>query len=205
MHRAEPKAGKAGTNRSGVDCPAGSVIWWEGGMTQSLRGRPNPDRRPVTVLLQRDSAVAGQFEAGDQGAGDGGAAAQRSFRRVAIDLRQKNRQQVAIRELSQQPGHLADRVARGPQRRRARAEGDRLILRHAQNKQTGTQQVRQVAAMGRGIGVQLRLAAAEYVVAQLRPLRQPGGSGLDFGPTDLLPAQRLGFRRGGPGVGRRGW
>jgi hypothetical protein len=37
----------------------------------------------------------------------------------------------------------------------------------------------------------------------VRPLRQPGGGGFDFGPADQLPAQRLGFHRGGAGVDLR--
>jgi hypothetical protein len=59
---------------------------------------------PITVLLQCHTPVAGQLQAGDQVTGDGGAAAQRSFWRAAIDLRQKGRQQAPIRQLSQQPG-----------------------------------------------------------------------------------------------------
>jgi hypothetical protein len=138
-------------------------------------------------------------------AGDGGAAAQRSFRRVAIGLRQKGRQQTAIRQLSQQPGNLEDCVAGGPQRRWPRAEGCRLRLRHAQHRQTGAQQVRQVAAMGRGVGVRLRLPAAEHVLAQLRPLRQPAGSGFYSARPINWWRSGLGFRRGGTGVGLHGW
>jgi hypothetical protein len=164
----------------------------------------NPNRHPITILLQRYSAIAGQFQAGDQGAGDGGPAAQRPFRCVALDLRQKGCQQAAIRQLSQQPGDLPDCVAGRPQRRLPQAEGCRLRLRHAQDRQTGAQQVGQVAAMGRGIGIRRRLPAAEYVLAQLRPLRQSDGNGLGFSPADQLTAQRLGFRRGGTGLGRRG-
>jgi hypothetical protein len=47
----------------------------------------NANWHPITVLLQCHTPVTGQFQAGDQVTGDGGAAAQRSFRRVAIDLR----------------------------------------------------------------------------------------------------------------------
>jgi hypothetical protein len=184
--------------------PGLRLLLTQGGF--SVIATANSDWHPVAVLLHGHSAFTGEFQAGDQGAGDGGPAAQRPFRRDAIDLRQKGRQWTAIRQLSHKRRDVPDRVSGGPQRRRPRAESHCLRLWHAQHRQTGAQQVRQVAAMARGIGVRLRLAAAKHVRPSCaRCARQLAAASISARPTDWrcsasAPLWRRGRRAPWPAV-----
>ena len=104
-------------------------------------------------------------------------------------LNERERKILIARRLQDEPATLEDLALKYDISR----ERVRQIEARAFEKLQHAIQVR-IAAVGRGVGVRLRLPAAEHVLAQLRPLRQPGGDGLDFGPADQLAAQRLGCR-----------
>jgi hypothetical protein len=67
-----------------------------------------PDLCPSRVLLEREGAVAREFQAGDQGAGNGGAAAQRPAGFGAIEERQECRQRTAAGRAGDQPADVRE-------------------------------------------------------------------------------------------------
>ncbi len=105
-------------------------------------GRPgHRNRRPGIALAERESAAAGQLEAGDQGAGDGHAAVRLTIYRVSVDRRQECRQPAAVGEHRQQRANAAHGVGDLPEPWGGRGRDDRLVRRHLQRDEAGAEQV----------------------------------------------------------------
>ena len=71
-----------------------------------MRRRVDPDRRPGDILREGEDAVAGEFQPGDQGAGDGGATVQRSTGIGAVEPRQQRRQRRGVGQAGETPMYV---------------------------------------------------------------------------------------------------
>jgi hypothetical protein len=74
---------------------------------RTARRRVDPDRRPGDILRERQVAVAGEFQPGDQGAGDGGATAQISTGIGAVEPGQERRQRRGVGQGGEPPAQTA--------------------------------------------------------------------------------------------------
>jgi hypothetical protein len=139
------------------------------------------------VLREGEGAAARKSQAGDQGAGDGGAAAQYPAWIVAREGRQESGERRAVGQHGEKPADMRECVGDPLERRRLRAIGRCLHLRHLEHDRAGAEHLGEVAA---AVGLaRFCPPAREDITPKLRPARQQPA------------AQRFGLRFGRAGRG----